>query len=174
MEPPVEQILPTEQNPEGGERRRRIVSRIVAASVVIDGRSVSIPSLPRPILITFHHHPEALRRMSSPQCAWWDMEDLEWSQSGCMLKSHNTSHTVCACDHMTHYAVLMDYVGHEVSTMDSQLLTIITYAGCTLSIICLIVTFLCFAIFVTGGGDRYFFASTFIVAFLFPMSSSAK
>ncbi|KHJ90911.1 hypothetical protein OESDEN_09233 [Oesophagostomum dentatum] len=156
MEPPVEQIPPSEQNPEGGERRRRIVSRVVAASVVIDGRSVRLPSLPRPIIITFHHHPETLRRMSSPQCVWWSMEDLQWSPSGCMLQSHNSTHTVCACNHMTHFAVLMDYVGHEVSTMDSQLLTFITYAGCTLSIICLIVTFLCFVIFVKGGGDRVF------------------
>lgn len=31
------------------------------------------------IVITFHHHPETLRRMASPQCSWWDMEDLQVS-----------------------------------------------------------------------------------------------
>ncbi|PIO57385.1 Latrophilin/CL-1-like GPS domain protein, partial [Teladorsagia circumcincta] len=105
------------------------------------------------VIITFHHYPEALRRMSSPECSWWDTEEMKWSTSGCALQSHNSTHTVCACSHMTHYAVLMDYVGHEISTTDNQLLTFLTYAGCTLSIVCLTLTFLCFVLFVKGGGD---------------------
>ncbi|EPB70463.1 7 transmembrane receptor [Ancylostoma ceylanicum] len=88
MEPPVELISASEENPQGGERRRRVVSRVVAASVVLEGRSVRLPILPRPIIITFHHHPETLRRMSTPQCSWWDMDDLQFECSviaGCLL-----------------------------------------------------------------------------------------
>ncbi|EPB65026.1 hypothetical protein ANCCEY_15911, partial [Ancylostoma ceylanicum] len=48
MEPPVELISASEENPQGGERRRRVVSRVVAASVVLEGRSVRLPILPRP------------------------------------------------------------------------------------------------------------------------------
>ncbi|KAK6049667.1 7 transmembrane receptor, partial [Cooperia oncophora] len=43
-----------------------------------------------------------------------------------------------------------------ISSTDNQLLTFLTYAGCTLSIVCLTLTFLCFVIFVKGGGDRVF------------------
>ncbi|PIO77816.1 Latrophilin/CL-1-like GPS domain protein [Teladorsagia circumcincta] len=155
MEPPVEILPVSEQLPTGGERRRRVVSRVVAASIVLDGKTVRLPVLPKPVIITFHHYPEALRRMSSPECSWWDTEEMKWSTSGCALQSHNSTHTVCACSHMTHYAVLMDYVGHEISTTDNQLLTFLTYAGCTLSIVCLTLTFLCFVLFVKGGGDRF-------------------
>ena len=31
-----------------------------------------------------------------------------WSRDGCELKSSNISHTVCACKHMTAFAVLSD------------------------------------------------------------------
>lgn len=156
IEPPVEVIPPTEQLPKGAERRRRIVSRIVAASIVLDGKSIKLPALPKPVIITFHHYPEALRRMTSPECCWWDTDDFKWSSSGCSLQSHNTTHTVCACNHMTHFAVLMDVVGHDISAADDQLLTFLTYAGCSLSVVCLTLTFFCFVIFVKGGGDRVF------------------
>ncbi|KAE9418429.1 hypothetical protein Angca_009612 [Angiostrongylus cantonensis] len=156
MEPPVQKLPATEQLPAGGERRRRVISRVVAASIVLDGKSIRLPVLPKPVIITFHHHPEALRRMMSPECSWWDAEDFKWSSSGCSLQSHNSTHTICTCNHMTHYAVLMDLVGHEISTTDNRLLTILTYCGCGLSIICLAITFLCFVVFVRGGGDRCF------------------
>uniref|UniRef100_A0A0K0CTC0 Latrophilin Cirl n=1 Tax=Angiostrongylus cantonensis TaxID=6313 RepID=A0A0K0CTC0_ANGCA len=179
MEPPVQKLPATEQLPAGGERRRRVISRVVAASIVLDGKSIRLPVLPKPVIITFHHHPEALRRMMSPKCSWWDAEDFkvdddsvaysssftgkllenvsfQWSSSGCSLQSHNSTHTICTCNHMTHYAVLMDLVGHEISTTDNRLLTILTYCGCGLSIICLAITFLCFVVFVRGGGDRVF------------------
>ncbi|KAK6055091.1 Latrophilin/CL-1-like GPS domain protein, partial [Cooperia oncophora] len=156
MEPPVETLPTSEEQPSGVERRRRVVSRVVAASIVLDGKTIKLPVLPKPLIITFHHYPEALRRMTSPECSWWDTNDMKWSTSGCALQSHNSTHTVCACNHMTHFAVLMDYVGHEISSTDNQLLTFLTYAGCTLSIVCLTLTFLCFVIFVKGGGDRVF------------------
>ncbi|VDM57763.1 unnamed protein product [Angiostrongylus costaricensis] len=152
MQPPVQKLPASEQLPTGGERRRRVISRVVAASIVLDGKSVRFPVLPKPVrvIITFHHHPEALRRMTSPECSWWDAENFKWSSSGCSLQSHNSTHTICNCNHMTHYAVLMDLVGHN------RLLTILTYGGCGLSIICLAITFLCFVVFVKGGGDRVF------------------
>ena len=31
-----------------------------------------------------------------------------WSRDGCKLKSSNVTHTVCACTHMTAFAVLSD------------------------------------------------------------------
>ncbi|KJH45666.1 Latrophilin/CL-1-like GPS domain protein [Dictyocaulus viviparus] len=156
MEPAARKFPISEQLPNGVERSRRVISRVVGASIVLDGKSIKLPALPRPVIITFHHHPEALRRMSFPECSWWDFENFKWSSSGCFLQSHNVTHTICACNHMTHYAVLMDFVGHEISTTNSNLLTALTYGGCTLSIICLVATFLSFLIFVKGGGDRIF------------------
>ena len=38
-----------------------------------------------------------------------------WSQDGCRLVYGNRSHTVCECDHLTNFAVLMDVRGVEVN-----------------------------------------------------------
>jgi hypothetical protein len=35
----------------------------------------------------------------------------KWSQEGCMVASTNSTHTVCKCNHLTHFAVLFDIYG---------------------------------------------------------------
>ena len=37
-----------------------------------------------------------------------------WSQEGCRMIYGNRSHTMCECDHLTNFAVLMDVTGVEV------------------------------------------------------------
>lgn len=53
--------------------------------------------------------------LSTPQCVWWNRTRLQWSSYGCVVGSHNTTHTVCHCNHLTYFAVLMDVHHQEVS-----------------------------------------------------------
>ena len=34
-----------------------------------------------------------------------------WSSEGCWLLESNRTHTICKCDHLTSFAVLMDITG---------------------------------------------------------------
>lgn len=64
--------------------------------------------------------------------------------------------TSCDCTHLTHFAVLMDVRGHDLNEIDQTLLTLLTYVGCIISIICLLLTFFAYLIFSRNGGDRVF------------------
>lgn len=70
----------------------------------------------------------------------------KWSTEGCRRIEGTTEYSVCECDHMTNFAVLLDVTGvSEAITEEHELsLRIITYAGCAISIICLLLSWLTF------------------------------
>ncbi|XP_030845259.1 adhesion G-protein coupled receptor G6 [Strongylocentrotus purpuratus] len=82
----------------------------------------------------------------NPMCSFWDEEQEDWSQDGCVLVSGITSSddrsdeeiVRCACDHLTNFAVLMDIHGQEDSLIEAY--NILTYIGCCISIFSLLVT----------------------------------
>lgn len=77
-----------------------------------------------------------------------------WSRDGCRMSETNSTHTTCECAHLTNFAVLMDVravkldVGHQVA------LQIITYVGCIISIVCLVLAILTFQLFRGLKSDR--------------------
>uniref|UniRef100_A0A1I7UYT3 Latrophilin Cirl n=1 Tax=Caenorhabditis tropicalis TaxID=1561998 RepID=A0A1I7UYT3_9PELO len=137
-------------------RRRRVISRIVGASLLVDGNEKHVEKLEQPVRITFVHKEAAVSHMSNPTCVWWNHHELKWNPSGCRLNSHNETMTSCDCNHLTHFAVLMDVRGHDLIEVDETLLTLLTYVGCTISIVCLLLTFFAYLIFSRNGGDRVF------------------
>ncbi|XP_030834051.1 adhesion G-protein coupled receptor G2-like [Strongylocentrotus purpuratus] len=82
----------------------------------------------------------------NPMCSFWDEEQEDWSQDGCVLVSGITSsderydegRVRCACDHLTNFAVIMDIHGKEDSVIKEN--KILTYIGCCISIFSLLVT----------------------------------
>lgn len=76
-------------------------SRIVSASIGRAGRHVELKN---PATITFRHLDT---NMTEPVCVFWDFEDHSWSDAGCGVKDSNDTVTVCQCDHLTNFAVLM-------------------------------------------------------------------
>ncbi|CAI2341611.1 unnamed protein product [Caenorhabditis sp. 36 PRJEB53466] len=137
-------------------RKRKVVTKIIGASLIVNGKEKKVDKLKQPVRITFYHKESAVRHMDSPVCVWWSHNDLNWSPVGCRLHSHNRTMTTCDCDHLTHFAVLMDVHGHEVGEMDQKILTLLTYIGCVISIVCLLLTFFAYLIFSRNGGDRVF------------------
>uniref|UniRef100_A0A915PG81 Uncharacterized protein n=1 Tax=Setaria digitata TaxID=48799 RepID=A0A915PG81_9BILA len=86
---------------------RQVASKIVSVSVINrDGKIQNIDHLREPVIITFST--EDGINLSVPQCVWWNRTRLQWSSYGCVVSLHNTTHTVCHCNHLTYFAVLMD------------------------------------------------------------------
>ncbi|XP_075744737.1 adhesion G protein-coupled receptor L2 isoform X2 [Rhipicephalus microplus] len=79
-------------------------------------------------------HPDA----ENPTCVFWDTLINEWSPDGCQVGRRNGTHVVCFCQHLSNFAVLMDLHGalprDERSTLP---LRIITWTGCSASVLCL-------------------------------------
>lgn len=67
-----------------------------------------------------------------------------WSEEGCRVEGTNATHTVCECDHLTNFAILMDVHMTSLSARHQTALQIITYVGCSISIICLILAIITF------------------------------
>ncbi|XP_018565685.1 latrophilin Cirl isoform X4 [Anoplophora glabripennis] len=125
-------------------------SKVISASLG-KGRHIQ---LKEPVKLTLKHL--KTENVSNPRCVFWDYTTNSWSEEGCHVEtSHsNTTHTVCYCDHLTNFAILMDVhaiylpIPHEIA------LQIITYIGCIVSIICLILAIITFQLFHGLKSDR--------------------
>lgn len=73
--------------------------------------------------------------------------DGQWSTQDCRVKGTNATHTVCQCTHLTNFAILMDVHNVELSKGPKFGLAFLTYAGCLVSVVCLLLAFLTFACF---------------------------
>ncbi|XP_076340873.1 latrophilin Cirl-like isoform X2 [Tachypleus tridentatus] len=103
-----------------------INSRIVAASV---GRRRMV-RLSEPVIISLKHIQE--ENATNAHCVYWDVIIREWSGEGCWVKKSNISHTVCACNHLTNFAVLMEVKPLEMAHGKNSLLQILTSTSCAL------------------------------------------
>ena len=78
-------------------------SRIISASLA-RGKHLQLPKS-SPVTVSLKHLRE--EGMGSPVCVSWDLETSAWSRSGCHVVETNRSRTVCQCDHLTNFALLM-------------------------------------------------------------------
>ncbi|XP_046327605.2 adhesion G-protein coupled receptor D1-like [Haliotis rufescens] len=83
-----------------------------------------------------------------PKCVFLDFgdrgqDDSRWSDIGCSTIVMDTG-VICSCNHLTNFAILMQVVAVELSSVDEQALEVITFVGCTLSLLGAILTVLTF------------------------------
>ncbi|XP_042859853.1 adhesion G protein-coupled receptor L1-like isoform X8 [Penaeus japonicus] len=136
-----------EANFKGVNETRVLNSRVVSASLGA-GRHIE---LPEPVVLTF----TMIRtvNVNSPACLQ-DYTTSSWSEEGCRVLRYNTSHTVCQCDHLTNFAVLMDVHATPLAYPHHLALSIITYVGCVISIVCLLLATIVFHAFRGLKSDR--------------------
>ncbi|XP_030621795.1 adhesion G-protein coupled receptor D1 [Chanos chanos] len=81
-------------------------------------------------------------------CAFLDYSSKEgvWSNEGCVRTEGNLSYSVCHCNHLTNFAILMQVVPVELSKAHQVALSTISYIGCSISIFCLAITLVTFAV----------------------------
>ncbi|XP_074541489.1 adhesion G-protein coupled receptor G6 isoform X4 [Halichoeres trimaculatus] len=115
---------------------RSLNSYVVASSV----GNFSISDLKEPVEIQIAHLSEQLSL--NPVCMFWDFSMNDgaggWNGEGCRVSPESTSNkTVCLCDHLTHFGILMDISGASphIDPRNNKILTFITYIGCGISAI---------------------------------------
>uniref|UniRef100_A0A8C4IP58 Adhesion G protein-coupled receptor D1 n=1 Tax=Dicentrarchus labrax TaxID=13489 RepID=A0A8C4IP58_DICLA len=81
-------------------------------------------------------------------CAFLDYSSNEgiWSNEGCVRSDGNMTYSVCLCNHLTNFAILMQVVPIKLTTGHRVALSTIGYVGCSISIICLAITLVTFAV----------------------------
>ncbi|KAL0967443.1 hypothetical protein UPYG_G00252310 [Umbra pygmaea] len=111
-------------------------SYVVASSV----GNYSINNLHDPVQIEIAH--VNYQTNPKPTCMFWDFTLKNgtggWSRKGCMVSPlSNGNKTICLCNHLTHFGILMDISGsaEKIDQKNNQILTFITYIGCGISAI---------------------------------------
>ncbi|XP_070543312.1 adhesion G protein-coupled receptor L2-like [Ptychodera flava] len=129
------------------ERNYVLNSRIISAMV-----SPPIVDPEVPVEITLHHL-DLSPSFFDPTCVFWkflssDGSEGVWSTDGCKMKPELSKDdvTVCQCYHLTSFAILMQHEYVEIDRVHDFALSIITYIGCTISLIALSITWVIFQI----------------------------
>ncbi|CAL1274113.1 unnamed protein product [Larinioides sclopetarius] len=126
-------------------------SAIVSATVSQNRKPRPIS---RPVRILMEH---LLPKPNDTACVFWNMQRNEWDTEGCRVESGNDTYSVCSCDHLTNFALLMDYQG-LLDDVDQIPFHYITLVGCILSIISLsicVVVFSCYSWMLLEGVHIY-------------------
>ncbi|XP_076142703.1 adhesion G protein-coupled receptor E5-like [Alosa pseudoharengus] len=139
-----------EKEEEQQEKQKKVLTELQIVSNVVTA-CVSNPDthkLDQNVNLTFKHpqernESESLRYV----CVFWDRDS--WSQHGCVSSSTST-HTVCSCNHLSSFAVLMALYDIK-HTFELQL---ITWIGLTVSLACLFVCILTFGLCRSIKGTR--------------------
>ncbi|XP_019570218.2 adhesion G-protein coupled receptor G4 [Rhinolophus sinicus] len=125
---------------------KALTTYVVSASI----SDTSVENLADPVVITLQHI-EGNQNYDQVQCAFWDFGNNDgrggWNSSGCKVKETNINYTICHCDHLTHFGVLMDLSRSAVDVVNERILMLITYTGCGISSIFLgvvMVTYIAF------------------------------
>ncbi|XP_073788920.1 adhesion G-protein coupled receptor G6 isoform X40 [Danio rerio] len=111
-------------------------SYVVASSV----GNFTIKNLQDPVRIEIAHL--EYQKDPNPQCVFWDFNLQNysggWNSDGCKVGSDsNSNRTVCLCNHLTHFGILMDVsrAAELIDEKNNRVLTFITYIGCGISAI---------------------------------------
>ncbi|CAM5169641.1 unnamed protein product [Eretmochelys imbricata] len=118
-------------------RNFHLNSRVVSGAIG-DGRPMY---LSRPVNFTLHHR-QAKKEEEETRCVHWKFIPGKgtWAEDGCKSLQTNSTHTICSCDHLSSFALLIGPIGVE----ESYPLTVVTYVGLTFSLLCLLLAILTF------------------------------
>ncbi|XP_034749028.1 adhesion G protein-coupled receptor E2 [Etheostoma cragini] len=119
----------------------KINSKVV--TVTVSNRNTS--HLKEPVKLTFNHLKQSNK--SNHTCVFWDSSEKggSWSARGCSVVESSPEHTVCSCNHLSSFAVLMAL--YEIKDNNNKfVLNLITQVGLSLSLICLFLCILTFSL----------------------------
>lgn len=117
-------------------------------------------------------HLKALADNEYTYCAFWDFSistvhgNGAWSRKGChvVTEHSNQTHTMCACDHLTNFAILMGSSKRSMSNANQFALSVITYVGCSLSLFGAIGAIASFVLFTRLSSDRHIIHGNLLIS----------
>uniref|UniRef100_A0A672YPL4 Adhesion G protein-coupled receptor G4b n=1 Tax=Sphaeramia orbicularis TaxID=375764 RepID=A0A672YPL4_9TELE len=121
-------------------------SYIVSASI----NNSHVSNLKDQVVVNFRHQ-QPKKPDNKVQCVFWDFQKNGgqggWNSRGCKSTGSSANQTRCLCDHLTHFAVLLDVSRSGAGDTDTYILTVISYVGCGISSIFLGITLLTYVAF---------------------------
>uniref|UniRef100_A0A8C3TDW9 Adhesion G protein-coupled receptor L2 n=1 Tax=Chelydra serpentina TaxID=8475 RepID=A0A8C3TDW9_CHESE len=128
-------------------------SHVIAASINKESSRVYLTD---PVLFTLEHiDPD---NYFNANCSFWNYSERTmmgyWSTQGCKLIDTNKTHTSCACSHLTNFAILMAHREIYKDGVHELLLTVITWVGIVISLVCLAICIFTFCFFRGLQSDR--------------------
>ncbi|KFQ92406.1 G-protein coupled receptor 64, partial [Nipponia nippon] len=124
-----------------------LISNVISSSVA----NLTISNLKANVTVTLQNI-KPNQDNSTVRCVFWDFNKNGghggWSYEGCVVKESRVNETVCSCNHLTSFAVLMNLYGNTPLNPTQELvLTFISYIGCGLSAIFLSITLVTYIAF---------------------------
>lgn len=136
-------------------RQRLLNSKVISASLG-KGRHIQ---LSQPIRMILRHL--RTKNVSNPTCVFWNYIDHAWSEDGCHVEYSNATHTVCTCNHLTNFALLVDSIDETqlslLSIIDDDI-KILIYISIAICIVIVVIALFALKLFngvfskVRGGG----------------------
>merc|ERR1711971_862177 len=131
-----------------------ISSPVLSVNVIgVEDGGKSIP-LTKPLEFVLRH--QNMSDFSHRKCVYWDFDIDSWSEDGCYAVREKSSadRTSCQCYHLTNFAVLVDVYGLARTEEHKGTLNILTYIGCSISLVSLIICITVFSTFRSAQNDR--------------------
>ncbi|XP_071951317.1 adhesion G protein-coupled receptor L3-like isoform X2 [Antedon mediterranea] len=134
----------------GTEDQDQYVNGDIVSAKVLGYQDVKFENLSDPVIIVIQHHEDASNEIT---CVFLNEDSTDaatqWDTTGCVKVKSNSTHTECACNHLTNFAVLMDVHGiqQELDDAHNVALSVLSYIGGTLSIIGCILSIFIFEFF---------------------------
>jgi len=158
-------IVPTRVS--GANETLKLNSHVISMFLCVPVKKV----FHRHILIVMKHL-KVLDENEFTYCAFWDFSINTthgrgaWSREGCyvMTEYSNSTHTVCACDHLTNFAVLMGSGEFSLSKANKFALNVITYVGCVLSLLGSVAAITSFVFFTQLNTDRHIIHGNLLIS----------
>ncbi|XP_043850918.1 adhesion G-protein coupled receptor G2 [Dromiciops gliroides] len=123
-----------------------LISYVISSSVT----NLTIKDLRENVTVTLQNTSPTQDNLTV-KCAFWDLSKNGgrggWSSEGCTVKDKRMNETVCSCNHLTSFGVLLDLSKTTLPPVQMLILTFITYIGCGLSAIFLSVTLVTYIAF---------------------------
>ncbi|XP_045164914.2 uncharacterized protein LOC123528907 isoform X2 [Mercenaria mercenaria] len=127
--------------PEEAPPQEVVMKQWVVSAVVQDRK---LENLTTPVEITVKNIEDGVNH----SCAYWDIKNRTWSDEGVVTLERGQNYTKCLSYHLTSFAILLDpSPDHALSAEHEQILTYISYIGCGISMLGLILTLITYSIF---------------------------
>ncbi|XP_047661166.1 adhesion G-protein coupled receptor G4 isoform X2 [Tachysurus fulvidraco] len=134
----------------------QLISGVLASSVA----NLSISNLTDQIVFTLKNTEivECPHGNCSRSCVFWkfNLNDGSggWSSKGCIVLNQSQAETICGCNHLTSFGVLLDLSREGINNrLQDNILTFITCIGCGISAIFLSITLMTYLAFETLRKD---------------------
>ncbi|XP_062597425.1 adhesion G-protein coupled receptor G2-like isoform X2 [Saccostrea cucullata] len=138
--------------PDDDDDDDEIILRSESNSVILSAQipNVKVDNLDTPIEMRFQQN---IKTAENATCGYFievGPNKGHWSSEGCKVEVHKPGeYTECQCDHLTNFALLMDVysVGGDLSEANKMALTYLSYLGCGISLLGLILTLITYFMF---------------------------